>query len=408
MSNRRFKKITAIITAAAMIFTMNTVAFADVPSSTSAKGSGDVDYVDTKTPIYVVTLPTNVGLDFILDPQGLMSMKDGTTASLNSLKGGTIVMKKNNGAVFKNASSVSVNISANMTVSQNSHKVPVRLVTASEDVVPSGVYSVSNNIMLAVIPNKTKSISLNDFASTGYGVPIDGTISANGAGSAFDVNFILNKADYVVSYNAAAAGNKYSYIIDSAEENNYDGTTFKLGGYVNTKADWSTFVGTTPTSSVEIAAVYSVNPVGKNPVANADTPSDGTKGYGLSAKDATKAKTVPAVAGTAETPTVLETSIASATYSRTSTANKFAITWASSMTAENKTITSITLGTDGTTFATPVPAACYSLSEDKGTLTINGTTNSAIGAGGVGNTRYLKVTFGDSSTAVLKLTNITT
>src|SRR5574344_3060673 len=148
MSNRGFKKITAIITAAAMIFTMNTVAFAT--DLGKAKGSGDVDYVDTKTPIYVVTLPTNVGLDFILDPQGLMSMKDGTTASLNSLKGGTIVMKKNNGAVFKNASSVSVNISANMTVSQNSHKVPVRLVTSSENVAPSGEYSVSNNIMLAV------------------------------------------------------------------------------------------------------------------------------------------------------------------------------------------------------------------------------------------------------------------
>ena len=393
MSNRRFKKITAIITAAAMIFTMNTVAFAT--DLGKASGSGDVDYVDTKTPIYVVTLPTNVGLDFILDPQGLMSMEDGTTASLNSLKGGTIVMKKNNGAVFKNASSVSVNISANMTVSQNKHKVPVRLVGVSTDVVPSGEYSVSNNIMLAVIPNKTKSISLNDFASTGYGVPITGPISANGAGTAFDVNFILNKADYVVSYNAAAAGNKYSYIIDSAEENNYDGTTFKLGGYVNTKADWSTFVGNKPDSSVNIAAVYSVNPVGKNPVDNADTQSDGTKGYGLSEKDFAKAKTVPAVAGTNE-PTAKITS--GATYSKANPADVIISYTLGDMSSG----TAITLSHD----TTPISFGLkFKQDSTAKTITITGSPNILAGATS-GSSVSFTVTFTDGATVKTKTVTV--
>lgn len=78
-------------------------------------------------------------------------------------------------------------------------------------------------------------------------------------------------------------------------------------------------------------------------------------------------------------------------YSRSSATNTY--------TLENITqeIKSLEVSNDGSKAIGTVPSAAYSVSDDKTTLTIDGTKNTTIGTGGVGNVRYFIVTFADNT-----------
>ena len=101
----------------------------------------------------------------------------------------------------------------------------------------------------------------------------------------------------------------------------------------------------------------------------------------------------------------LTTTIVGNAYSLSSTTNTYTINWADSMSAENKKITKIGFSVDGTSYSSTLATTCYTLNGN--TLTIDATKNAIIGSGAINNTRYFKVTFGDGSTTVIKLTNIT-
>lgn len=106
------------------------------------------------------------------------------------------------------------------------------------------------------------------------------------------------------------------------------------------------------------------------------------------------------------TTAILETTIAGNTYSVGSTTNTYTITWKDGMTEENKIITGIQVGTSSSEFYGNVVSGAYRLSGN--TLTIDAVKNSSVmGAGGIGLTRYLNVTFADGSTALITLSNIT-
>lgn len=96
------------------------------------------------------------------------------------------------------------------------------------------------------------------------------------------------------------------------------------------------------------------------------------------------------------------TEITATTYS-VSGSNAYSIAWAAGLSESNKTIKSITGGMSAEATNTfTFDSQAYVLSNDKNTLTIDGTKGPIL-SGAVGAKRYLKVTFGDDTSVVLEL-----
>lgn len=101
---------------------------------------------------------------------------------------------------------------------------------------------------------------------------------------------------------------------------------------------------------------------------------------------------------------VTTTTISGSTYSRSATNNTYTIKWATDMPTSDRKIKTIYASSNNTTFSNVVPTTCYTLTGSS--LVIDGTANTAIGAGAVDAVRYFKVTFNDNSFVIITV-NVT-
>lgn len=222
---------------------MTVLAASDLPADSTITGSGDVDYVST-APVYEVTLPTTGALDFTVDPQGLLGLKDDETKTLAELTGkGAITMADAAGAYIKNESSVAVKVSVKMNITDTAD-TKVTPVSAYDDVEKD----TAKNILLLAIPGNAKFAAMSDYKAASDGVAITDITAPTNA----QFSFVLSAAEY--GFTKSSGTTTYGKITG---EDNYDAASFKLGGLVNSKADWSDYVGSTP-KTLGVSAVFSV------------------------------------------------------------------------------------------------------------------------------------------------------
>jgi hypothetical protein len=174
----------------------------------------------------------------------------------------------------------------------------------------------------------------------------------------YTVEAIANPDD---AYEVKNTDGTYSYgLKNNVSTVAFNEVVLNISGSVNADADWSKF-NAAGTKSLKLEVAYTV-----------DKHSD-------------------------------ETTISGSAYSVSSKTNKYTIAYASTVADDDKEITSIEMSKDGKGIVATVPAAAYSLNDDKDTLTVDGTLNTAIGNGGIGQDRYLIVTFKDSTKVTFKL-----
>lgn len=236
------KKTCSIILALALMLSLSTVALADdtPPDSTEITGEGSTEYINLE--IYTVTVPTVDTLDFMLDPQGLLGIEPGATVDVANLKGGSIIPGPTVPKVINN-SSVDLTVSIDLKGSGDANFM------SKEDDDQTTIDAVNgdteNNIILYAVPS---SVNI-PLPATEYQLSTKGYI-INSTTDAITLEFVLDAADYEVTESNG------SYTAE-AKPGTGSGTAFQLGGYVNTKADWSDYTGANPDKTVGVSAVFS-------------------------------------------------------------------------------------------------------------------------------------------------------
>lgn len=169
------KRIMAVVTAATMTLGSGITAMAatTAPADSTITGGGDLDYVDTST-VYEVTLPTAGALEFVVDPQGLTSLKNGESAKLEDLlDSSSIVSKEGADAYVKNESSVGVKVTAkmNITDTNDTRATPV-------DTMEAVTADNTTNICLLAIPGTNSPADIASYEASSRGIVID-SVDAN-------------------------------------------------------------------------------------------------------------------------------------------------------------------------------------------------------------------------------------
>ncbi len=366
------KRIMAVVTAATMTLGSGITAMAatTAPADSTITGGGDLDYVDTST-VYEVTLPTAGALDFVIDPQGLTSLKEGESAKLEDLlDSSSIVSKEGAGAHIKNESSVGVKVTAKMNIT-DTNDTKVTPVDTMEAVTANN----TTNICLLAIPSSNSPADISAYEASTQGIVISSTDDT----AATEFSFVLDKASYSIK---KGDDGTLSYAKDDTE-GNYDAASFKLGGKANGKADWSAYTGASK-KEIGVNAVFSVTDA-----ADADVVGTDYSAHGL--MDLGSVKSVElAPAGPSAT--------ANGDFS-VSKNNTFAL---KNVTKTIKKIEAAESAADSATVYGQISANSYSVNADKTVLTINGATNGMIGAGGIGKSRCLIITLDDNT--VIKVT----
>lgn len=371
---KRTKQILAVLSATTMAlgsgFTV--MAASEKPADSTITGGGDLDYVDTSK-VYEVTLPTSGALDFVIDPQGLTSLKNGESAKLEDLLNkSSIVTKDGAGAYIKNESSIGVKVTAKMSITDD-NDTKVTPVATLADVTKDD----NTNICLLVIPGSNKPAAIANYEASTQGIVIE---NMDGGATTTDFSFVLDKASYSIKKDTDGT---LSYAKDAGADN-FDAVSFKLGGKANGKADWSAYTGDSK-KSIGVKAVFSVADA-----TAADVVKDGYTAHGLMDLGSVKSVEVKAadVAPSISNKTV--------TFSK-ATGAEVAVDLGSGTKAATGVAT-VQVQKDDGSVANPWATTCYSLSNGK--LTLN--TTAGIAGLEVGATRKLKVTFNDTaSTAVV-------
>jgi hypothetical protein len=236
-----FKKLVAVTLGTALTLSMVSSALAsDVTSSSqTVGGNGDIVYIDKD--IYSVVLPTSENFNFVLDPQGLSAIATGSSLNFDDLQGGSIIGGAPVGA--KNNSSYPVMLTVDLRITGAATAVNTKAAVEADT---------NNNILIYMEPTAATVTSLNAtdtslypdtaFVSSGKGYPV--------ASGGTTLTFSLDKADYTVT--KLSDGTFDPNII----ENTGAGTLLQLGGFVNTKADWSTYTGDSPADTVALEAEF--------------------------------------------------------------------------------------------------------------------------------------------------------
>lgn len=359
MRNAKVSKILAASMAAAMLFSSVTVFAADITAPDSASSSIDGDgslegYVNKEA--FRVVLPTIKDVNFTLDPQGLLNkaneqkykqgagavyftnaQDDGTTAYSNTSDGITII----------NKSSYDVEVGLSVTLETGDIALVAKddLATVTE---PS--------LYLGFVEDTSEAIAITDssFESTPATVDAVPEVDGTNVTEGYEIKASTEKPDDNPDAKESPEGYYYSYGLTAGfADTDAEKVTYKLEGACDSKADWSGI----DTEAVTANVAWTITKAGE-----------------------------PSISGSA--------------YSRSNTANTYALRNVS------QGIKSIQLSTDGTTPTATLSNNMYTLSDDKTTLTINGVANTFIGVGGVGNVRYFIITFDDNSTLTFSV-NVT-
>ena len=263
------KKLLAMLLIVCMMCGSSLTAFAadDVSSNSTGSGtvsgSGDVSYVDTK--VYKVTIPTNVAMDLVVDPQGLTGLQAGKDVSGADLSGNAGLITTTAPVYTANLSSVPMKISVQMCVSGNATAV------TTEEAVSANT---TTNILLYAVPSKVDTKGATD---TGYVASTTGIVMTETKATA---DFILDAADYVFH----KEGDTVTYVLKTDGEKH--GTALNFEGKVNTKADWAEFAK--GTKKITWEAIFSFKPAETSEKADSGLP------YGMMTYAGTKV-TLPEV-----------------------------------------------------------------------------------------------------------------
>ena len=214
--------------------------------------TSDMNYVDM-TKYTQVLLPTRSTLAFALDPQGLSSMNGNSTSTDRiSASAGKIV---SNGEVsIVNYSYYPLEAKVSLYITDTGQ---ANFVDTDTDV----DFDTEKNICLTATPSSSKTTittnSNNVITDTdGYTASDQNiAITGNAPESASSIVFALSGADYNLDKSSDSDGN----IAYSAERDligDYDVATFKIGGAINTQADWSSYIGRNA-KSIKLNAVFS-------------------------------------------------------------------------------------------------------------------------------------------------------
>lgn len=361
------KRIMAVVTAATMTLGSGITAMAatTAPADSTITGGGDLDYVDTST-VYEVTLPTAGALDFVIDPQGLTSLKEGESAKLEDLLGNSsIVSKEGSGAYIKNESSVGVKVTAKMSITDTNDAGKVTPVDTLEAVTANN----TTNICLLAIPSSNSPADIASYEGSSQGI----VISSIDESAPTEFSFVLDKASYSIK---KGEDGTLSYAID-ATEGNYDAASFKLGGKANGKADWKAYTGTDK-KAIGVKATFSVADAAEADVAGTDYSAHGLMDLG----------SVKSVQLTPPTPSIS----ADADFSLGKTNNTFTL---SNVTKKITAVKVAESAAEGAQIFGSMAAEAYSVNAGK--LTIDGTKNGVMGAGAVGKERCLVIVFEDNT-----------
>lgn len=227
------KKVMALLLAATMILGTSMQAFAatGTENNTSAgqtiTGEGDVTAVETT--VYSVTIPTTATTKLVIDPQGIMDMKDGDTATKEDLAENAGKITCASKAVITNLSSVPAKVTVDLTLTGDA--TPVTDLTSVDA-------DTANNILLYANPSATDvpvgADVANTYTASNTGIIIPKTTPAS-------VEFVLDEADYV--FKKASSTTTY----ELATANTGHGTALEFAGYVNKNADWSDYLATVTT-----------------------------------------------------------------------------------------------------------------------------------------------------------------
>ena len=368
MRNVKISKLIAATTAATLLFSTTTVFAADtgdtVDTSTDTEitdpgnangelsGSGNLEgYVDKK--VFRIVLPTT-NVNFTLDPQGLLNAADEDTYSLGSgaiyfenaptTDGGSATYSnKSDDIKFVNKSSYAVKVGLAVTLDTGD----ISLVKSAD--ISSATAPALNLGLLKDADTTATDIDNVSFKSTPASLKAVPEVSDTVTEGYKLAGSTTDPGDGTPE---STNGMYYSYKLTDGYTAGADQTvTYKLTGSCNDVAGWA---------KIDKAVTAKI----------AWTVTDAT---------------APSITGT--------------TYSR-SASNTYAL--------ENITndIKSIEVSNDGKAPIGTVPTAAYTVDENKTTLTIDGTKNTIIGTGGVGNVRYFIVTFVDNSKLVFSV-NVT-
>ncbi len=354
MRNAKVSKILAASMAATMLLTPATVLADDVTdpglASSGIEGDGSLEgYVNKE--VFRVVLPTIQNVNFTLDPQGLLKAADSTKYSIgpgavyfeNAGSSGSSYSNTSDAIKILNKSSYDVEVGLSVTLDNGDIKLADKaaLATANEPSLYLGLTTDTGSG--AGTPVAIKSSTFDSSITTVVGVAEAATKGYQLTGSKTEIPNVKPSPN----------GYYYSYeLTDDFTDADAKNISYKLEGACDTKADWSDIA----TEAVTASVTWSVQKAGLPRVAGSD-------------------------------------------YSRAKLNNTYTLT------NVTQDIKSIGISVDGKSVSTNVPAEAYTLSADKGTLTING-TKAGIGAAADGNSRYFIVTFADDTKMTFRV-NVT-
>lgn len=245
------KRILSLILAATMVLSMTATVFAnatvgvlDDPTAVgqTVDGDGDTKYINLDEH-YNVVVPTDGAFDFVLDPQGLASIAQGESANFDELEGGKIIGSSVMPIMNNSPQDVIVTVSAKgVTEGGTSGSDPQATFVATEAEVEGDT---NNNVLLYLAPSSEDMIGGVEFASGETAYPVDDT-------TAVEFKFALPKAGFTVS-NIGTTEDEYK--LEIIEDTGHT-TGLKVGGFVNTNADWKNFTQSADPSTVGIQVVF--------------------------------------------------------------------------------------------------------------------------------------------------------
>lgn len=187
--------------------------------------------------IYSVSFPSIEQFEFLLDPYGLRGLQEGESATLEDLKPYAGKIYCDNKLMVTNKSSVPIKLKISIQLTGNVNAVETMEELEADD---------ENNILLYIVPSQNDMEGeLEDYQPSESGIVVkkdEPTV----------VEILLPQSNYYYKENLEE--DSLQYVI--AEEESGHSSAFRIGGRINTKADWKSFDAEGENVGLEIKYSY--------------------------------------------------------------------------------------------------------------------------------------------------------
>lgn len=244
------KKVLALFTTLALVLSMGAV------TAFAADVSGDGETTWVEEDIDGMLLPTSQNWTFVLDPQGLVGayrdrLNNGldfdagvTKAQLSAYAGR--ILANDYSPVLVNESSYPVLLGVDIQIVGDDDDF---IIVDDQADVETSPTDTDKNILLNVNLAKD-SVATAGVTFATAGVTVDEPLDAETK----TLEFVLEAPEYVFT---SANGEDFDYILPAGTAG--FGTQLQLGGYINQNADWSDYIGDTPSKTISVEATFSVD-----------------------------------------------------------------------------------------------------------------------------------------------------